>query len=667
MNSRIAELELLIRHHQELYYNGAPEITDSEFDLLWDELRRISPESEVLSQIGADQADGYPKREHLMPMGSQDKAADPESFLKWAAKVGHEQYIVQFKMDGASLELQYGDGGLICGVTRGDGKVGDDITANVRRMQGVVSELPDRFTGSVRGEVLLSKATHREKYSDKANTRNAANGLMKRKDGVGTEDLVLVCYDALSVSESTPPPGSSPDGTESSDLDRSASFTSETEKLEWLERAGFRVVEYRVFLDPEDVVAFRSEITAKREQLEFDIDGLVVKGTEVDLADMRRARPEKQIAFKFELEEAASTLLEVIWNPSGSLYTPIGVMEPVRLAGTTVKRANLVNPRLIREMGLMIGSRVAVTKRGEIIPKIERLLENPVGVTQIELPTTCEKCGADLIDDETRLYCPNQACPKRELYRLRKWLDVLDIRDFGDVILRKLFEAEKIRTVADLYRLDADTLVEFERMGETLATKILRNLQRVREIPLARFLAGFNIEGIGELIMAKAAGAGYDTLERIQGATAEELAAVPGIGEITGATIVEGLAQLRSEMESVLACGAVTIQRAVAGPLTGMSFCFTGTLRAMPRADAEELVRGDGGAVKSAVTKDLTYLVTSDPDSTSGKAKKARDLGIAILGEDDFIGMVQRLQAEPGTEEDFTKVDNSDDTPEAEK
>ncbi len=633
MDPRVNEVEALIRHHQVCYYNGEPEISDAEFDLLWDELRRIAPENPVLSDVGVDRVDGFAKREHLMPMGSQDKAADPEAFRKWAAKVGHEQYIVQFKMDGASLELQYQDGRFTYGVTRGDGTVGDDITRNALKMQGVVLDLPDRFTGSVRGEVLMSKATHREKYSDKANTRNAANGLMKRKGGVGTEDLILVCYDALTVP--TGVRGMRAGGV------GGVSFGTEIEKLEWLEQSGFRVVEHRIFADPEDVIAYRAEVVARRDELEFDIDGLVVKGPEIDPEDMLRTRPERQIAFKFELEEAASTLLRVIWNPSGSLYTPIGVMEPVRLAGTMVKRANLVNPRLIREMDLMIGSRVAVTKRGEIIPKIERLLENPEGVKPIEQPTICEKCGTQLLDDDSRLYCPNQTCPKRALYRLRRWLEALNIRDFGDVILGRLFEAGRVRNVADLYRLDADVLVEFERMGQTLARKILRNLHRVQEISLCRFVAGFNIEGVGERIIAKTVDAGYDTLDKLLGATAEEFAAVSGIGEITGTIIVDGLVQLRSEMEAVLAVGTVKIQVVTAGALIGVSFCFTGTLTSMPRNEAEELVRRDGGTTRNSVTKDLTHLVTNNPDSASGKTKKARELGISILSEDEFLAMVK--------------------------
>lgn len=621
MSDRVKELEQLIQHHQECYYNGEPEIPDAEFDLLYDELRRLDPGSQFLRAIGADGTDRWPKRSHLMVMGSQDKAADPETFLKWAAKVDHGEYIVQFKMDGASMELQYDAGVFVAGVTRGDGAVGDDITQNVRRMKGVVLSLPDNYTGSVRGEVLLSRDVHAAKYQDKANTRNAANGLMKRKDGVGAEDLELICYDAVETNH--------PDY-----------FVGEREKLDWLSECGFHAVEFRAFRDPAEIARYREEVAASRGALPFDIDGLVVKGQEIDPDDMGRARPEKQIAFKFELEEAASTLREVLWNPSGSTYTPVAIIDPVRLAGTTVKRASLVNPRLIREMDLKIGSRVAVTKRGEIIPKIERLLENPPDATDIEQPQSCERCGASLTDDDTRLFCPNEACPKRAYYRIRKWLDVLDIRDFGDAILTKLFESGTVSEISDLYRLTAAQLASFERMGDTLANKILANLMSVNAVPLSRFIAGFNIEGVAELITEKAVADGYDTLERLRAASPQDLAEVSGIGEITGQTIVDGLAQLHDQMDRVLATGVVRILAARGGPLAGSSFCFTGTFSSIKRADAQDRVRDLGGSVKGSVTSDLTYLVTNDPASGSSKNRRAADLGVTILSEEEFLNLL---------------------------
>ncbi|MFW5742069.1 MAG: NAD-dependent DNA ligase LigA [Spirochaetota bacterium] len=621
MADRVNELEQLIVRHQQLYYNGEPEISDAEFDLLWDELRRLDPSNALLERVGADSADGYPKRRHVIPMGSQDKAADPEAFLRWAQRVGHGEYIVQLKMDGASIELQYEAGSFRCGVTRGDGAVGDDITPNVRRMRGLVESLPDGFTGAVRGEVLLNRELHLEKYGDKANPRNAANGLMKRKDGVGAGDLEIVCYDAW---EST----------------RDDFFVREEDKLLWLAGNGFRVVPYAKFDDPEAIVEYRTRVADERASMPFDIDGLVVKGQEIDPDDMRRARPERQIAFKFELEEAASTLREVIWNPSGSLYTPIGVIDPVRLAGTTVRRANLVNPRLIREMDLRLGSRVAVTKRGEIIPKIERVLENPPDAPHIELPRACERCGSELVDEGTRLYCPNQACPKRSYFRIRKWLDVLDVRDFGDAILTKLFESGRVTEIADLYTLEVEDLTAHERMGATLAKKILRNLSVARTVPLSRFVAGFNIEGVGTLIMDKAVAAGYDTLEKLREANAEQLAEVPGIGEVTARTIVDGLSDLRHRMDAVLATGRVAIAEPAGGPFRGLSFCFTGSLATMTRSAAQGRVRDAGGTVTSTITKGLSYLVTNDPESGSSKNRKARKLGIPIIDEEQFLAML---------------------------
>ncbi len=625
MSERVKDLEHLVAYHQQRYYNGEPEIPDAEFDLLWDELARLDPANPVLSRVGSDSADGYQKREHIIPMGSQDKAADPEAFLRWAQRVGHDEYIVQLKMDGASMELQYDSGELLCGVTRGDGMIGDDITANVRRMQGVITSLPGRFTGAVRGEVMLRREVHRAKYADKANPRNAANGLMKRKDGIGAEDLEIVCYDAL---EST----------------RDDYFRCEEDKLEWLAAHGFHVVEWVKFRDPSQVIEYRSAVAARRDAYPFDIDGLVVKGQAIDPDDMRRSRPERQIAFKFELEEAASTLREVVWSPSGSLYTPIGVIDPVRLAGTTVKRANLVNPRLIRDMDLRIGSRVAVTKRGEIIPKIERVLENPPDAPAVTLPETCERCGTPLLDEGTRLSCPNQGCPKRAYYRLRKWLDVLDIRDFGDAILTRLFEAGRVTAVADLYTLEEGDLTRFDRMGATLARKILRNLYACSTVPLTRFVAGFNIEGVGPLIADKLVAAGLDTLSKLRGASPDELARINGIGEVLGRAIAQGLEDLAPQMDAVIASGRVAIADPVGGPLLGKSFCFTGTLSTMTRSRAQDLVRKAGGTVASSVIRGLSYLVTNDPGSGSGKNRKALDLGVAIIDEQAFLALVKRAE-----------------------
>jgi len=618
---RIRELENLVKHHQYLYYNDQPEISDEEFDKLWDELRSLDPKNPLFQKVGEDHTEGFEKREHLIPMNSQDKASNPEAFIKWAVKVNHPKYIVQHKLDGASLELQYERGRFTYGITRGNGIMGDNVTKNVKKMQGCILSITPEFTGGIRGEVVMTRSTHREKYNDKANTRNAANGIMKRKDGKGSEDLKIICYDAFHT--------------------ETAFFQKEEDKLLWLAEQGFFVVEHKEFNNPDDVIKYRNEIMDIRKEYDVEIDGLVVKGSIINIEDMKRSRPEKQIAFKFSPEEAVSVLKGVEWSESGSAYTPIGLIEPVHLAGTTVKRANLCNPKMIEDMDLRIGSKIVITKRGEIIPKIEDVIENPGDAVKIEYPRKCIVCGNELINEETRLYCPNPKCERKNLYRIEKWLNVLGIKEFGGVLLRKLFNSGRVQEIADLYTLKESDITVFERMGEGIAQKALRNLYSVKEISLSKFIAGFNIEGIGELIAEKVIQEGFDTLEKIRKASVYELSSVEGIGESTAEVLKEGVELLNSEMENVLDTGRISIIHPGEGKLAGRSFCFTGTLNKMKRSDAEDLVVQEGGMVKNAVTKDLDYLVTNNPESGSSKNKKANNWNIPIINEEEFYQMIQ--------------------------
>ncbi|MDR0390175.1 MAG: NAD-dependent DNA ligase LigA [Spirochaetaceae bacterium] len=633
--TRIAALERLIKGYQDSYYNGEGEIPDQEFDLLWDELKRLNPESPVLVGLGADRADGFPKARHLIPMGSQEKAANPEEFRAWAQKMRIASYAVQYKLDGASLELQYEKGKLVRAITRGDGVTGDDITPNALKMGGVKESLaPGKgpaFSGGVRGEVLMTHRVWREKYPDKANCRNAANGLMRRKDGEGCEDLVFVSYDV-----SVP--------------DDDGFFNDEFEKIAWLKERGFETSETKEFSDIEEIINYRQHISERRNDLEVDIDGLVVKDRLTDMADLRRTRPERQIAFKFELESAVSVLRELEWSCSGVTYTPIGIIDPVRLAGTTVQRANLNNPDMIRALGLEIGSAVLVVKRGEIIPKIEGLAPAalvPEEIAALEkrpitYPETCETCGSALEDSGTRLFCPNPACSKRLHHRIEKWASVLDIRDLGVKLIEQLYVKGKVRNVSELYTLTREELESFDRMGEKAAAKVIRHIRTPGTLSLAAFVAGYDLEGVGELVMEKVASGGFDTLEKLRAATVDELSAVYGLGEITAKTIVEGLAEVREDMDKLLAGGIISIAApALEQPLRGYSFCFTGELSTMKRSAAEEKVKALGALAKSSVGKDLSFLVTNDPLSLSAKNKKAQELGIPVLDEKAFLAILE--------------------------
>ncbi|MDR0410191.1 MAG: NAD-dependent DNA ligase LigA [Spirochaetaceae bacterium] len=632
--ARIAELENLISGYQASYYNGEAEISDAEFDALWDELKHLSPESPVIKRIGADKTDGFPKARHLIPMGSQEKAANPDEFREWADKLKLPLFITQYKLDGASLELQYKNGRLDRALTRGDGVIGDDISANARKMRGVVTNIGMDWSGGVRGEVLMFHDIWRAKYSGKANCRNAANGLMRRKDGDGCEDLTLIVYDVSASGD---------DGY----------FTTETGKIAWLRERGFTVSETKEFDSAEVVIQYRSEVAGQRMNLPFDIDGLVVKDNKTDMEDLRRARPERQIAFKFELEQAISVLKDVEWSESGATYTPIGIIEPVRIAGTRVKRANLCNPAMIRDLKLSIGSSVIVVKRGEIIPKIEGradllsgepeedsampLFNQENNLRSIDIPKVCGVCGTELIDAGVRLYCPNTDCPKRLLHRIKKWVNVLDIREAGKKTLLRLFNEGRIRRVADLYVLETKELASFERMGEISAAKLVNNIRTPRALSLADFIAGFDIEGVGSQIMEYVTQAGYNSLEKLREADVEALSGIFRMGELTARAIINGLKETADDMDATLKTGFITITDGESLPLAGKSFCFTGELKTMKRADAEARVKALGGLVKSAVIQSLDYLVTNEAAGSSTKSRKAEKLGIPCINEEEFL------------------------------
>ena len=634
-SQRISELENLITRYQKSYYDGEGEISDAEFDKLWDELKALDPANPILHKVGADSGN-FQKIHHVMPMGSQEKAANPEQFLAWAEKHKYDEYLVEYKLDGASLELQYENGYLKRAVTRGDGTIGDDITANARKMGGVNAAIYKDgllvpFTGGIRGEVIMTHEVHKTHFPDKANCRNAANGLMKRKDGKGSEFLKLIVYDALST-------------------DGKSYFNYEEEKIRWLMDCGFNVVKLVICKSPERVIAYRAKVMEERASLEYDIDGLVIKERTINLADASRDRPDRQIAFKFSLEEAVTTLREVEWSVSGGTYTPVAIFDEVELNGTRVQRASLANPDTLRKLGVAIGSHVVVVKRGEIIPKIESVVEEKALETKaIEFPQVCEVCGTKLVDEGSRLFCPNKNCSKRVLHQLLKYQQVVDIRDLGETLITSLFNDGRLKSISDIYSLQIEELVPYFLNEESMeadkkslgAEKVYNSIQNHRRMRLATFVGAFDIEGVGETSAEKLIASGFDTLEKLLAASEEQIASVYGFAEIMAHIIVEGLAENAAEMRSLVSSGVIELEEVGGGLLAGKSFCFTGELVTMKRSDAEQLVKKNGGNIKSSVTKDLSYLVTNDTASGSSKNVKAAKLGIPVIDEKQFLELLQ--------------------------
>ncbi|MCR4940052.1 MAG: NAD-dependent DNA ligase LigA [Treponemataceae bacterium] len=658
-STRINELVGKIKKYQKSYYQGEGEISDAEFDSLWDELKILDPENPILQKIGSDlsddseEVDGFDKAEHLIPMGSQEKAANPAQFLSWAEKHDYDEYLVEYKLDGASLELQYQSGIFSRAVTRGDGHIGDDITRNVRKMKGVVERLPFPFTGGVRGEVIMSHKVHDTLFSDKANCRNAANGLMKRKNGEGSEYLEVICYDAYFTETGGHP----------------YPFHDEAAKMEWLSSSGFNTVPVEYCKTAQDVIEYRAKVMEKRSSLDYDIDGLVIKNKEIDLEDARRNRPDKQIAFKFSLEEAVSTVRRVIWNENGVTYTPIAEFDRVELAGTKVSRASLANPDTIKSLGLKIGSHVVVTKRGEIIPKIEYVIQEKEGelpesyadmplfsgkedslLTEVAIPDTCGTCGEKLKNEGSRLYCPNPACPKRIHHQLEKWISVIDIRDFGSTLIKNMFDSGDLKSISDIYSLTEEKLTPYFLNDDSIekdkvslgARKVLASIEKSRTMSLSKFIAGLDIEGIGETMIDKLIDAGFDSLDKILAAKEEDIASVYMFAEITAHTLVAGLKENLPEIHKLIDGQIIELTKAagLSGLLAGKSFCFTGELYTMKRSQAEAKVKALGASVKSSVVKDLSYLVTNDTTSGSSKNKKAAQLGIPVIDEKTFLSLL---------------------------
>lgn len=627
-----SQLEEKIKYHQDLYYKGTPEISDEEFDLLWDELKQKDPLNPILKKVGEDSLDGFPKVKHGITMGSQQKANSVEEIEKWLSQFSpSEQILVESKLDGCSLELYYENGKFVAGITRGDGIIGDDITFNVSKMNGCVKHLVDDFTGSVRGEVLVFHEDKNKYFPEMANCRNAASGVMKRKSGEGCEYLNIVVYDVMYK-------------------DSSKHFTRESEKISWLAHQGFFTVDTTGFTVKKSLKESAKELTDimlrrddNRAELDYDIDGLVLKKNVCDDEDLRSLLPETQIAYKFPREIGISTLVDVKWSLSNGTLTPIGILEPpLKICGTVVKQASMCNIGLIEKGKFGIGCKVTVTKRGEIIPKIECVYEHVEGEEPISVPDVCPECGAILETNDTRTktQCINEFCPSRKIGKLDKWVTTFSIKELAPTTLSKFLDNGIIDgTISSLYKMDYAKISSLEGFGTKSATLIKKNLNSVKEVTLPEFIAGFNIPSIGIAIAEKIiSGTSASSIEDLLNLTVENCCMCPGVGEEFAKKFVEGMKLNFPDMKETLSY--VSIKKIEKGSLTGMSVCFTGSLKTMKRAEASAKVKAAGGIVKDDVVKGLTYLVTNDKNSGSSKNKKAAAQGTQIISEEEFLRLL---------------------------
>jgi DNA ligase (NAD+) len=506
------ELKEFILKHQKLYYNGIPEISDEEFDKHWNELKDKYPDSKLLTKVGSDTVKGFKKIKHWHIMGSQNKCANMEEFKSWFNRKERGDLITQIKLDGASIALHYKDGKFEDGVTRGDGLQGDLITSNILKMKYLPLQLKNNWSGQIRGEVLLFKEDFKKYFSDEKNCRNSAVGTMKRKNGEKCEHLSIIVYDAYTSKGILP--------------------VRELPKLQMLEYWGFKVVPYKVCNTIEDVENYRNEIIQTREKLEFDIDGLVIKDDIIDYEDLDRDRPlNSQVALKFDLDEAVSIVRNVEFYNNFGQFTPVAIFDPIQLNGTQVSRASLANTRIMKELNLKIGSKVKISKRGEIIPKIISVLED--GNENIIIPTICPCCGESLIDNEQSIFCKNINCDLTKLHNLKKWIDEMEIQFIGPEVLEKLYYQCNCKEIHNLFELEIEDISKINRMGEKSAQKIIKEIRNDKNFTLDKIISGvFDNRLIGSKRIHNLIEAGYNTYDKLKDLTIDEIKQIDGWSDI---------------------------------------------------------------------------------------------------------------------------------------
>lgn len=624
----------VLRYSYEYYVLGKPTISDAQFDKIYDELKSEFPDSPVLSTVGNDMKDGFPKANHLMTMGSQEKIKTEDQLKDWISKKNIKFPVVaEWKLDGISIELQYEKGTLVSAVTRGDSKVGDEISSNVVKMKGVPKSIDSSFTGAVRGEILMDKNTFKEKYSnDFANPRNLASGMAKSKEGNNCEDLTVVCYDVFDIS-----------GVHK--------FRVESDKKMFLSMNQFITVGSFDCHDVQEILRMTNSFKERREFYDYAVDGVVLKQDLIDSSDRENLRPEKQRAFKWEDIGEVTTLRHVEWSRSGTTYTPIAVFDTVTIEGTEVSRASLANESLIHDLDLAIGDTILVTKRNMIIPKIESVIERPADRIQIDPPTLCECCGEYLIRDNKKLYCNNQKCPGRSEHRIGKWLSLLDVKGFGLSLQEHLF-ANGVHDIADLY---SQALIQKAYEATNLKAnfkKAFDTLYSIKKIPLAKFMAGFDIEGLGERIFEEVIEAGYDTLDQmlfIVDINEETLISqIKNFGLERAKILKSSLSELYEEIlytrDFLKFSGIDIVQREKkeepkSFSLMNLKICVTGKLEHFSRKDIEEFIKSNGGTSVSGVAKDTNILVTNDVTSGSSKLKNAEKFGTRIISEKELMDL----------------------------
>jgi DNA ligase (NAD+) len=620
---RIKELEGLIAKARDDYYNKSPTVSDDVYNAWVDELSDLNDISPYLKAVGAPPVSEWTKVKHLVQMGSLDKVNTLEEMAEWVTTYAPgDDLLYSEKLDGISISVRYVNGKLTQALTRGDGKVGEDITVNVARMHGVPDKIPRKTTCLVRGEIVIKKTDFETHFkANYANTRNAASGIAKRYDGQSCEHLSVLFYKVLGGPK----------------------LDTEADQFRFLESMGLSTPGWGLSKmapgskTPLDIWVEYHQ--SKRDQLNYDIDGLVFVindlGKQEGLGE-RDMRPIGAIAFKFAPATRETVLRSITWQTGGTgRITPVANFDVVNLLGAQIVNASLYNWKYINTLKLDVGSKILVARANDVIPRVVSVITG-VG-TIASAPSTCPSCGAEVVQEGEFHVCPNRdGCPAQVVGRLSQWLTNLGILEWGDVLLEKLTSTGLVKSIPDLYRLTEDQVAGLDRMGATSAAKALGLLHEKKILPLDLMLGSLCIPGIAQSTIRLLMDSGYDDIYKLRELNTVTLSKIKGIGPVKASVIskwVKENSQVVDELDKI----GVRVQEPIRGKFSGMYFCFTGEME-RKRGDLEQMVKDNGGEVKGSVTRKLTYLVLADTSTT--KAATARKYGTKCLTEEEFISLV---------------------------
>ncbi len=648
---RAAELRAVIEKHNHNYYDlDNPTIEDDEYDALMRELRGIEQQYPELStpdspthRVGGTVSSSFEKVQHVVQMGSlQDIFSEEEvrAFITAVMEQGAHEFTVEPKIDGLSVSLEYQDGVFVRGSTRGDGFVGEDITANLKTIRSIPLRLNDapEFI-EVRGEVYMPRKSfaalceEQERNGDPLpkNPRNAAAGSLRQKDSsvTASRKLDIFCFNLQQI--------------------RGKELTTHSQSLEYMQSLGFHVIpDYRVVHTADEAVERIREIGGMRRSLPFDIDGAVVKVNSFALRTEIGATtkvPKWAVAFKYPPEEKETTLNEIEINVgrTGAL-TPVAVFDPVQLAGTTVSRAILHNQDIITDKDIRVGDRIVVRKAGDIIPEVVRSVSHREGSEPYFIPNVCPICGAEALrdEDEAVIRCQNIDCPAQLARSIEHFAsrNAMNIEGLGEAIVQQLLDNGFVHNVADLYELDVQTVMQITG-GAKSAENLIASIEGSKKRGLDRLVFALGIRGIGQraavLLCEK-----FGSMEAIMEALPLEICSIDGFGQIMADSVYNAMQEPhRIKLIERLREHGVNMtydSGKVADDLAGKTFVLTGTLPTMTRDQAKSLIESHGGKCSGSVSKKTTYVVAGE--EAGSKLTKAQELGITVLSEQELLELI---------------------------